>query len=100
VPLFVEAITAACDGIADIQGVRDTDPGLDGLLHVLEPDAVIAECLELPTLSTVVPIVHVDLAHRRIALIEAGVVHQTDIEMSGEAIRNVALGALFAAARG
>jgi hypothetical protein len=98
VPLFVEALTAAFDGLADVQGLRAVDGELDGLLVVLRPDAVVVEGTEEPQLAIDVPVVYVDLERQRVqTLVESDwVVHE--IDLSGEGIRNVVLAAMFTGA--
>jgi hypothetical protein len=98
VPLFVEALTAAFDGLADVQGVRAVDVELEGLVFALRPDAVVLETSGEPALALEVPLVHVDLERQlvRSRLGSEWVSHRMDI--SGEAIRNVVLAAIFAGA--
>ena len=56
VPLFVEAVAAAFDGIAEVQGLRAADSALDGLLIALRPNAVIVEGPEEPWFAVEVPL--------------------------------------------
>lgn len=96
VPLFVEALAAAFDGIADVQGVRRGDGGLAGLLLALRPDAVVVEGGEGQSFDLLVPVVHVDLERESIESWVDGAWRAEDIELSGEAIRNVVLTAMLA----
>lgn len=91
VPLFVEAVTAAFDGIAEVQPVRAMDGALGGLLDALRPDAIVAEGIALPTLHWNGPMVQVDLEAQTLSRLEGGVWRPLDLELSGESIRNVVL---------
>jgi hypothetical protein len=98
VPLFVEALLAACDGIADVQALRADDAGLEGLLLALRPDAAIVEAAMRPAYTLRGPLVHVELEEQRVSVLTAAGWAEADIDLSGEAIRNLALGAVFAGA--
>lgn len=91
VPLIVEALAAAFDGIADVQGVRHGDGGLEGLLRALRPDAVVVEGGEAQAFDLQVPIVHVDLERQTVEVWTDGAWRVEDVDLSGEAIRNAVL---------
>jgi hypothetical protein len=95
VPLFVEALTAAFDGLADVQALRAVDGELAGLLGALRPDAVVVEATDEPLLEMSVPLVHVDLERQRVRLRGADEWAEHEVDLSGEAIRNVVLAAMF-----
>jgi hypothetical protein len=98
VPLFVEALAGVFDGLGDLQAVRGADAELGGLLAALHPDAVIVEATDEPDLDLGVPLVHVDLERRTVQSRLAGEWTLHGIELSGEAIRNVVLEAMFVGA--
>lgn len=96
VPLFIEALSAAFEGLADVQALNAADGELQGLLGALHPDAVVVEASDEPAVMVDVPLVHVDLdlqAVRSRTADDEWVRH--DIELSGESIRNVVLAAIF-----
>jgi hypothetical protein len=95
VPLFVEALTAAFDGLADVQGLRAVDGELQGLLAALRPDAVVVEATEEPSLNVDVPLVHANLEHQLVRLHSDDGWVLREIDLSAEAIRNVVLAAMF-----
>lgn len=98
VPLFVEALAAAFDGLADVQGLRAGDGELVGLLAALRPNAVVVEGPEEPAITLDVPLVHVDLERQAVWLRDAHGWSAREVDLSGEAIRNVVLTAMFAGA--
>jgi hypothetical protein len=98
VPLFVEALDAAFDGLADVQGVRRIDAGLEGLLKALRPDAVVVEGPDNLALELFVPVVHVDLERQTVESWVDGAWRGEQVDLSGEAIRNVVLTAMLAGA--
>jgi len=95
VPLFVEALSAAFEGIADVQPVSVDDVEAAGPVRAFHPDAVIIEGAELDVLDLDVPCVRVELKGERVSLLNAGAWQPLDIELSPEAIRNAAVEALY-----
>src|SRR4051794_30523142 len=93
VPLFLEAVASAFDGLARVQGLRVEDDALDGLLEVLQPDAVIVEAEEPLARSFAVPALQVDLVEQTVLAPDGDGWTRVACELSPEAIRN----ALFAA---
>jgi hypothetical protein len=91
VPLFVEALLAAFEGLADLQALRSADAGLEGLLRVLQPDALIAESAGVPSFDLDIPTVHVDLERQQVFRCADGDWRLEQLELSGEAIRNLIL---------
>ena len=101
VPLLYEAISSSLDEIAEVHGfpARRGDPV--GLLRALAPDAVVvddpaeAEAVSAWAEEQDVPLVHVRLLERKLRLLRHG--EWTDsIGASGDAIRNVIAGSLYA----
>jgi hypothetical protein len=95
VPLFVEALRAAFKGIADVQSVSADDVEAAGLVRAFHPDAVIIEGAELDVTDLAVPCVRVKLKSEQVSILRAGGWQTLDIELTPEAIRNVAVGALY-----
>ena len=95
VPLFVEAMRAAFDGIADVQPVSADDLGASGLVRAFHPTAVIVEGIELDGLDLDVPCLRVEIGPGRVSIVSAGVWRPLDIELSPEAIRNAVVEALY-----
>lgn len=98
VPLFVEALAAAFDGIGEVQPIRATDGGLAGLLEALRPDGIVAEGIALPALRWNGPMVRVDLEAQSVSRLEGGAWRLLDLELSGESIRNAVLDAMVSEA--
>lgn len=96
VPLFVEAVAAAFEGLADVQALRSGDVELAGLLAALRPNAVIYEGSQEPLFQLGVPLAHVDLEGEAVRLQVDDMWVRHEIELSGEAIRNLVLSAMFA----
>ena len=95
VPLFVEALTAAFDGLAEVQPVKLGDGDVDGLLEALSPDAVIVEALEVTTAGAGVPAVHVCLESGAVRARKDGEWTDVGVDLSPEAIRNALLRAML-----
>jgi hypothetical protein len=95
VPLFVEAMTAAFAGIADVHAISPGDVEAQGLLRAFRPDAVIAEGSTTRFLDEAVPSVRVDLQARTVSARRGAEWHVLNVELSPEAIRNVAVAALY-----
>lgn len=95
VPLFVEALTAAFDGLADLQQIRARDGALSGLLQALRPDAVVVEDSQFPELRVSAPILYVDLEAPTVRRLVDGEWHNLDLELSGEDIRNAVFDAIL-----
>ncbi len=94
VPLFVEALTAAFEDLADVRAMRAADAELGGLVAALRPDVMVIEQSAEPELDESVPLVHVSLDERVVYVLRDGAWQQEDIDLSGEAIRNLALSTL------
>lgn len=99
VPLFVEALRAAFDGVADVQSVSADDVEAHGLVRAFHPDAVIIEGAELDAMGLAVPCVRVELSAQRVSVHNGGDWEPLDVELSPEAIRNVAIAALYGGVR-
>ncbi|MDX6452114.1 MAG: hypothetical protein QOH16_2163 [Gaiellaceae bacterium] len=95
VPLFVEAMTAALDGIADVASIAADDQHAQGLLRAYDPNAAIVEGREPSIVDAAVPCVRVDLSTHQVSLRRDGTWTACDIELSPEAIRNVTVAALY-----
>jgi hypothetical protein len=95
VPLFVEALRGAFEGIADVQSVSADDVEAHGLVRAFRADAVIIEGTEIDAVDVAVPCVCVELKTQRVSLRSAGEWNRLDIELSPEAIRNVTVAALY-----
>jgi hypothetical protein len=95
VPLFVEAVRAAFDGIADVQAVSAEDVEAHGLVRAFRPDAVIIEGADLNGIAVAVPCVHVELNAQRVSVRRNDLWELLDVELSPEAIRNVVIAALY-----
>jgi hypothetical protein len=95
VPLFVEALRAAFDGIADVQAVSAEDVEAHGLVRAFRPDAVIIEGAERDGIDDAVPCVYVELNAQRVSVRSNGEWQLRNVEMSPEAIRNIAIAALY-----
>jgi hypothetical protein len=95
VPLFVEALRGAFEGIADVQSVSADDVEAHGLVRAFRPDAVIIEGIELNALEMNVPCIGVELKAQRVSIRRDKVWRFLDVDLSPEAIRNVAVAALY-----
>jgi hypothetical protein len=95
VPLFVEAMTAAFEGIADVQPVAVDDAAAFGLLRAFKPSAVIVEGVACDEIDVSIPCVHVELERQQVTLRRDGAWETVDVELSPEAIRNVAVAAVY-----
>jgi hypothetical protein len=95
VPLFVEAMTAALEGIADVASISADDQHAQGLLRAYDPNAAIVEGCEPGMVDDAVPCVRVDLATQKVSLRRDGLWTAYDVELSPEAVRNVAVAALY-----
>ena len=95
VPLFVEALRAAFEGIADLQSVSPDDVEAHGLVRAFRPDIVIIEGAERVPLDAEVPCLHVDLSEKLVTIRQDGEWGALDVELSPSAIRNVAVAALY-----
>jgi hypothetical protein len=95
VPLFVEALTEAFEGLAEVQPVRMGDGDVGGLLEALRPDALIVEAVEVPPSATDVPAVHVCLESGLVRARKDGTWTEVGVDLSPEAIRNALLRAML-----
>jgi hypothetical protein len=95
VPLFVEGLRGAFEGIADVQSVSPDDVEAHGLVRAFRADAVIIEGAELDAIDVDVPCVCVELKTQRVSVRNSGDWRQLDIELSPEAIRNVTVAAVY-----
>ncbi len=95
VPLFVEALRAAFEGIADVQTVPADDVEAHGLVRAFRPDAVIIEGVGADTMSTAVPCVRVELEVHTVSLCVNGDWQRVDVELAPEAIRNLVVAELY-----
>jgi hypothetical protein len=95
VPLFLEAMTAAFEGIADVASISADDQHAEGLLRAYDPNAAIIEGYEATLVDAAVPCVCVDLATQQVSLRRDGAWTAYAVELSPEAIRNVAVAAVY-----
>jgi len=95
VPLFVEALIAAFDGLAEVQPIKMADGDIDGLLAALLPDALIVEALEVPATGADIPAVHVCLESGAVRARKDGEWSEVGVDLSPEAIRNALLRAML-----
>jgi phage tail protein X len=95
VPLFVEALTEAFDGLADVQPVKVGDGDVGGLLEALRPDALIVEAPDVPASAAHVPAVHVCLESSVVRARKHGEWTEVGVDLSPEAIRNALLRAML-----
>ena len=95
VPLFLEAMTAAFEGIADVASISADDQHAQGLLRAYDPNAAIVEGCEASLVDAAVPCVWVDLATQEVSLRREGTWTAYEVELSPEAIRNVAIAAVY-----
>lgn len=98
VPLFVEALRAAFEGIADLQSVSTDDIEAQGLVRAFRPDVVIIEGEETGLFEVEVPCVRVDLSTKCVSIRRGREWERLDVELSPTAIRNVAVAALYGGA--
>jgi hypothetical protein len=101
VPLLYEAISSSLDEIAEVHGFPAGRGDPVGLLRALAPDAVVvddpaeAEAVSAWAEEEDVPLVHVRLLERKLRLLRHGE-WKDSIGASGDAIRNVIAGSLYA----
>ena len=95
VPLFVEAMNAAFEGIADLAPVSVDDQLAQGLVRAYHPDVAIIEGCDPALIDESVPCLRIDLASREVSLRRGGTWTAYDVELSPEAIRNVAVAAIY-----
>jgi hypothetical protein len=102
VPLLCEAVSAALDDVADVQGFRAHQGDTVGLLRSLKPDAVVvdaddeAEAAARFAHETSLPLVHFSLQERKLRVLRNGDWEDADDgETSPEEIRNILVGSLF-----
>jgi hypothetical protein len=95
VPLFLEAMTAAFEGIADVASISADDQHAQGLLRAYDPNAAIVEGCEPGIVDVAIPCVRVDLATQQVSLRRDGAWTAYEVELSPEAIRNVAVAAVY-----
>lgn len=98
IPLFVEALVGAFDGLADVQGVRAADTALNGLVDALRPEAVVVEGPRVPQFRTDAVVFHVHLESAAVRQLVDGRWRELDVELSGEDIRNAVLNAIVSQA--
>jgi hypothetical protein len=99
VPLFLEAMTAAFKGIADVASISADDQHAQGLLRAYHPNAAIVEGCEADLVDIAVPWVRVDLATHQVTLCRDGTWTDYEVELSPEAIRNIVVAAVYGGGR-
>jgi hypothetical protein len=103
VPLLCEAIASALDNIAEVRTFPARRGDMVGLLHSLQPDAVVVvhpiEALELQGWadSHDVPLLEICLRERKIRVLRNGEWEESS-GASAESIRNSIAGAIYAPA--
>jgi hypothetical protein len=101
VPLLCEAIASALDNIAEVRTFPARRGDMVGLLHSLQPDAVVVdhpiEALELQGWadSHDVPLLEICLRERKIRVLRNGEWEESS-GASAESIRNSIAGAIYA----
>jgi hypothetical protein len=95
VPLFVEAMSAAFEGIADVAAVAANDVLAHGLISAYSPNAVILEGDWDGLLPELVPCVRVDLTKREVSLRRYGDWMRLNVDLSPEAIRNLVVAEIY-----
>jgi hypothetical protein len=103
VPLLQEALAAALEDIADVQGFPAHRGDTVGLLRWLKPDAVVvdaedeAEAAASFAKGSNLPILHISLSERKLRVLRDGDWEEAGSEeTSPEAIRNILVAGLFA----
>jgi hypothetical protein len=107
VPLLHEALTAALEDIADVQGFPAHRGDTLGLLRGLQPDAVVvdaddeAEAAASFARETKSPIVHISLKDRKLRILRNGGWEDAgNGGTSTEEIRNILVAGLYARGEG
>jgi hypothetical protein len=95
IPLLVEALAAAFEGLAELSAVRRDDSDVDGLIEALKPDALIVEDREVPGRHGQIPAVHVELEGGAVHARRGGEWTQVGVDLTPEAIRNAVLRAML-----
>lgn len=95
VPLFIEAMTAAFEGIADVASISATDQQARGLVRAYDPNAAIVEGCEPGLVDSAVPCVRVDLTTQQVSVRRDGMWTAYEGDLSPEAIRNVIVAQLY-----
>jgi hypothetical protein len=95
VPLFVEAMSAAFEGIADVAAVAVDDVLAHGLVSAYSPNAVVVEGEYRDALPDLVPCVRVDLTQREVSLRRHAEWLRLDVDLSPEAIRNAVVAEIY-----
>jgi hypothetical protein len=106
VPLLREALAAALEDIADVQGFPAHRGDTIGLLRWLKPDAVVvddddeAEAAASFGHESRSPIVHISLAERKLRILRNGGWEEAGKGTAPEEIRNILIAGLFARGEG
>lgn len=95
VPLFIEGVSAAFKGIADVQAISLEDVEAHSLIRAFRPDAVIAEGADAERIGASTPCVRVDVEVQQLWLREGADWLLLDVDLSPEAIRNAVIGLLY-----
>ena len=101
VPLLCEALTAALEGIAEVESFPAGGGDPDGLLRWLRPDGLVvdtpeaAAAIEGYARATGCPLVHVQLAKQQLRVLKDGNWKKVK-DASAESIRNVLVGCIYA----
>jgi len=95
IPLFIEALAATFEGIADVQGVAADNAEVSGLVRAYRPDVVVAEPDVADSVDPLFPCVRIDLRAHELAVRDDGSWQRLEVELSPEAIRNVVVARIY-----
>lgn len=88
-------MTAALEGIADVASISADDQHARSLLRAYDPNVAIVEGCEPALVDASVPCVCVDIGTQEVSLRRDGIWTTYEVELSPEAIRNVAVAAMY-----
>ena len=100
VPLLCEALSAALDGIAEVQSFPASGGDTAGLLHWLRPDGIVvdtsatADEAEPYAREARCPLVHVQLTKQQLRVLKSGRWRKVR-DASPESIRNVLVAGMY-----
>ena len=100
VPLVIEAIAEALDGIADVQSFPLKRGNVANLLRAIKPDGIVVDADSSArqaaeyTRETPTPLVHISVEDHKLRVFENGEWEEAQ-KSSPEALRNMLIGSLF-----
>ena len=101
VPLLVEALEDALDGIGEVRAFPTGDGEVATLLEAIEPDAIVVDSLENADIAAAYAIahgiaaVHVDFAHHMLHALIDGAWRRQEDDDSPDAVRNLVAGGIY-----